>query len=75
MKEIENEKACESLKLSLTMQPGYENLVKGRSGIERERNKEMERDVREEEMVGLLRKKSSKLLESYKTGQYLQNEI
>ena len=75
MKEIENEKACESLKLSLTMQPGYENLVKGRSGIERERNKEMERDGREEEVVGLLSKKSSKLLESYKTGEYLQNEI
>jgi hypothetical protein len=56
------------------MQPGYENLVRGRSGIERERSKEMERDGREE-VVGLLRKKSSKLLESYKTGQYLQNEI
>ena len=32
-------------------------------------------DGREEEVVGLLSKKSSKLLESYKTGEYLQNEI
>ena len=68
MKEIENEKAFESLKLSLTMQPGYENLVKGRNGIEREENKEMGRDVREEEVSGVLSKKSSKLLDSFKTG-------
>jgi hypothetical protein len=71
MKEIENEKACESLKLSLTMQPGYENLVKARSGM----GKETGRDAREEEVSGLLSKKSSKLLDSFKTGQYLQNEI
>lgn len=70
MKEIENEKACESLKLSLTMQPGYDNLVKARNGMGREENKEM---GREEEVSGVLSKKSSKLLDSFKTGQYLQN--
>jgi hypothetical protein len=56
MKEIENGKACESLKLSLTMQPGYENLVKARNGMGREENKEM-RDGREE-VSGVLSKKS-----------------
>jgi hypothetical protein len=69
MKEIENQKACESLKLSLTMQPGYENLVKGNNGVSRDGNKESVGEGRDEEPSGLLRKKSSKLLDSFKTGQ------
>ncbi len=75
MKEIENQKACESMKLSLTMQPGYENLVKGNNGVGRDGNKESVGEGRDKEPSGLLRKKSSKLLDSFKTEQQhlLQN--